>query len=86
MSVDHKPDLPAEKRRVQRGGGFVEEGRVNGIIAISRAIGDWEYKNSSLKPEDNMVSAYPEVMVETLTDAHDFMIIACDGIWDCLTS
>ena len=86
MSVDHKPDLPAEKRRVQRAGGIVEEGRVNGIIAISRAIGDWEYKNSSLKPEDNMVSAYPEVMVETLTDAHDFMIIACDGIWDCLTS
>lgn len=46
LSIDHKPDLPAEKRRVQRGGGFVEEGRVNGIIAISRAIGDWEYKNT----------------------------------------
>lgn len=86
LSVDHKPDLPAEKRRVQRGGGFVEEGRVNGIIAISRAIGDWEYKNASLKPEDNMVSAYPEVIVESLTGNHDFMIIACDGIWDCLTS
>lgn len=84
--MDHKPDLPAEKRRVQRGGGFVEEGRVNGIIAISRAIGDWEYKNASLKPEDNMVSAYPEVIVESLTGNHDFMIIACDGIWDCLTS
>ena len=33
-----------------------------------------------------MVSAYPEVIVETLTKDHDFMIIACDGIWDCLTS
>ena len=59
---------------------------MNGIIAISRAIGDWEYKNASLKPEDNMVSAYPEVIVESLTGNHDFMIIACDGIWDCLTS
>lgn len=86
LSIDHKPDLPNEKRRVQRAGGFVEEGRVNGVIAISRAIGDWEYKNASLKPEDNMVSAYPEVVVETLKPEHDFMMIACDGIWDCLTS
>lgn len=86
LSNDHKPDLPSEKRRVERGGGFVEEGRVNGIIAISRAIGDWEYKNASLKPEENMVSSYPEVIVEQLRPDHDFMIIACDGIWDCLTS
>jgi protein phosphatase 2C family protein 2/3 len=86
LSIDHKPDLPSEKRRVQRAGGFVEEGRVNGIIAISRAIGDWEYKNPQFKPEDNMVSAVPEIMVEPLRPDHDFMIIACDGIWDCLTS
>lgn len=64
MSHDHKPDNPEEKRRVQKAGGFVEEGRVSGVIAISRAIGDWEYKNLSLKPEDNMVSSYPEVIVE----------------------
>ena len=33
-----------------------------------------------------MVSAMPEVQVEQLRPDHDFMIIACDGIWDCLTS
>ena len=33
-----------------------------------------------------MVTAYPEVIVETLNGDHDFMIIACDGIWDCMTS
>jgi protein phosphatase 2C family protein 2/3 len=64
LSIDHKPDLPTEKRRVQRAGGFVEEGRVNGIIAVSRAIGDWEYKSLSLKPEDNMVTCVPEVIIE----------------------
>lgn len=66
LSHDHKPDLPTEKRRVERAGGFVEEGRVNGVIAISRAVGDWEYKNTSLKPEDNMVTSYPEVVIEPI--------------------
>lgn len=64
LSHDHKPDVPEEKKRVEKAGGFVEEGRVNGIIAISRAVGDYEYKNLSLKPEENMVSAHPEVIVE----------------------
>ncbi len=86
MSHDHKPDNPPEKRRVERAGGFVEDGRVQGIIGISRAIGDWEYKNPKLKPEDNMVTVVPEVIVETIRPDHDFLIIACDGIWDCLTS
>ena len=86
LSHDHKPDNPNEKRRVERAGGVVDDGRVNGVIAISRAIGDWEYKKAGLKPEDNMVSGYPEVVVETLRPDHDFMIIACDGIWDCLSS
>ena len=44
LSIDHKPDLPSERARVLASGHIVEEGRVDGIIAISRAIGDWEYK------------------------------------------
>jgi len=48
LSHDHKPDNDGELARVKAGGGFVEEGRVQGIIAVSRAIGDWEYKNPNL--------------------------------------
>ena len=33
-----------------------------------------------------MVSAFPEIVIETLRPDHDFMLIACDGIWDCMTS
>jgi serine/threonine protein phosphatase PrpC len=53
LSVDHKPDTPSEKRRIERANGFVEENRVNGNLALSRSIGDFEYKgNTILKPED----------------------------------
>jgi serine/threonine protein phosphatase PrpC len=53
LSTDHKPDTPSEKRRIERANGFVEESRVNGMLALSRAIGDFEYKgNPILKPED----------------------------------
>jgi hypothetical protein len=40
---------------------MVEDGRVDGIIAISRAIGDWEYKSATLEPNKMAVSGYPEV-------------------------
>ena len=33
-----------------------------------------------------MITAYPDVVVENLTSDCDFMIIACDGIWDCKTN
>ena len=45
LSHDHKPDDAGEMKRIKAAGGFVDDGRVQGIIAVSRAIGDWEYKN-----------------------------------------
>jgi serine/threonine protein phosphatase PrpC len=44
MSQDHKPDNTEELRRIEAAGGFVEEGRVRGILSLSRALGDLEYK------------------------------------------
>ena len=53
LSTDHKPSLPSEKRRIERAKGYVEENRVNGMLALSRAIGDFEYKSDPLlKPQD----------------------------------
>jgi len=64
----------------------VEDGRVDGIIAISRAIGDWEYKSQTLAAERMAVSAYPDVRTLEISPDVDFLICACDGIWDCMTS
>jgi len=46
MSEDHKPENAGELSRIQRAGGFVEDGRVNGMLALSRALGDFEYKGN----------------------------------------
>ena len=50
LSKDHKPTDPAEHRRIKEAGGFVEENRVNGNLAISRSLGDLEYKCNPTKP------------------------------------
>lgn len=86
LSIDHKPDLPSERSRVYAAGHMVEESRVDGIIAISRAIGDWEYKNERLDADKMAVSGYPDVRSHPITENTDFFICACDGIWDCMTS
>ena len=55
-------------------------GRVNGNLALSRAIGDFEFKKSAeLSPEQQIVTAFPDVIAHTITDDDEFLVIACDG-------
>lgn len=69
-----------EKARITAAGGFVDFGRVNGNLALSRAIGDFEFKKSAeLSPELQIVTAYPDVTVHDLADNDEFLVIACDG-------
>jgi hypothetical protein len=69
-----------EKNRITAAGGFVDFGRVNGNLALSRAIGDFEFKKSAeLSPENQIVTAYPDVEQHDLTDEDEFLVIACDG-------
>lgn len=71
-----------EKNRITAAGGFVDFGRVNGNLALSRAIGDFEFKKSAeLSPENQIVTAYPDVDVHELTDEDEFFVLACDGKW-----
>lgn len=88
LSYDHKPTLASEKSRIVAADGFVEMDRVNGNLALSRAIGDFEFKsNPKLGPEEQIVTCVPDILEHSLDyDRDEFVILACDGIWDCLTS
>lgn len=94
LSKDHKPDLPEERSRILKAGGEVSDGRVNGMLALSRAIGDFDYKPVT-PPKDapnswflnnHMVTAFPDVVVKPFNRDVEFLVLACDGIWDCKTS
>ena len=87
LSEDHKPDNELEKKRIMAAGGFVEENRVNGSLNLSRSIGDFEYKSNTAKDwKDQMVTCDPEVTKTARQQNDQFIMLACDGIWDCMTS
>jgi serine/threonine protein phosphatase PrpC len=75
MCRPHKPDDPAEAARIRRDGGFVSGGRTNGVLAMSRAIGD-----AALKPA---VSASPDVLW-TRADKRCRVGLFTDGLSDAM--
>uniref|UniRef100_A0A0R3RIH7 protein-serine/threonine phosphatase n=1 Tax=Elaeophora elaphi TaxID=1147741 RepID=A0A0R3RIH7_9BILA len=87
LSFDHKPANENEARRIVAAGGWVEFNRVNGNLALSRALGDFAFKkNDSKSAEEQIVTACPDVTVCDLTYDHEFIILACDGIWDVMSN
>ncbi|XP_042394962.1 probable protein phosphatase 2C 60 isoform X1 [Zingiber officinale] len=87
LSTDHKPDLDEEKERILKAGGFIHAGRVNGSLNLSRAIGDVEFKqNKFLSAEKQILSCNPDINIVELSDDDEFIIIACDGVWDCMSN
>uniref|UniRef100_A0A1A9WC98 protein-serine/threonine phosphatase n=1 Tax=Glossina brevipalpis TaxID=37001 RepID=A0A1A9WC98_9MUSC len=87
LSMDHKPNNEAETKRINEGGGWVEFNRVNGNLALSRALGDFVFKrNENKKPEEQIVTAYPDVETRTITSEWEFLVLACDGIWDVMSN
>ena len=92
LTEDHKPSLPRERKRVYDEGGRVEfcgcwrviaenRGRnVRAALAVSRAIGDIDFK----RPENKGVTATPDVARITLDNEVENVIVATDGLWDVI--
>lgn len=88
LSHDHKPYNPGEKERIENAGGHVKFNRVNGDLAVSRALGDFVYKRcETVSAEQQAVTAMPDFIVEERqTGKDEFVVLACDGIWDVMSS
>jgi protein phosphatase PTC2/3 len=87
MSIDHKPSNPDEEKRIKEAGGHVFWDRISGMLNVSRALGDLTYKNkTNLDAEDQQVTCVPGVKTEIIDEDTEFLIVACDGVWDCMTN
>lgn len=80
MSKDHKPEDKTELTRINKAGGQVYNGRVDGNLNLSRSFGDWPYKaNSALGPLEQRISVgLTMVKVENIQPHHSILVY-CDG-------
>jgi len=74
LTYDHKGADKQEAKRIQDAGGFVLNNRVNGVLAVTRSLGD-----SSMK---EFVVGSPYTTSTPLGSSDEFLILACDGLWD----
>lgn len=86
LTEDHKPNNADEKQRIEKAGGFVAMDRVNGELAMSRALGDFRYKrDSKLQAHEYPVICYPDVAVHKRSGRRDeVLVLACDGVFDVM--
>ena len=76
LTYDHKPTDESEASRVTGGGAFIRDGRVNGMIGITRALGDHCMKQ--------WIISTPHVTVVELVPTDEYLVLACDGVWDVI--
>lgn len=84
LSKDHKPDSSSEKLRIEKLGGVVHDGFLNGELSVARAIGDWHMKDP--KGSSSPLSAEPELQEMVLNEEDEFLILGSDGLWDVMSS
>nr|CDI52286.1 related to phosphoprotein phosphatase 2C [Melanopsichium pennsylvanicum 4] len=76
LTYDHKGSDAQEAKRITDAGGFVMNHRVNGVLAVTRSLGDFAMKE--------FVVGAPYTTETDLRSEDSFLIIACDGLWDVI--
>lgn len=77
LTYDHKASDANEISRIREAGGLVVKNRVNGVLAITRSLGDSYVKN--------LVTGRPFTTSTEITKEDQFLILACDGVWDVIS-
>ncbi len=79
-----QPSGEGEDRECWRIGDFAARERLAGSL---RALGDFSYKTAEWRPvTEQMVSPEPEVSAVERSPADEFLVLACDGVWDTVTN
>jgi len=98
LSSAHKPNTPSERRRIEASGGIVQHSCGNYMsrphyrvrpcgLNMSRAIGDLDAKSRlDLAPDQQMICSTPDIVVIDRSEADEFIVLACDGVWDTMKS
>lgn len=87
LTVDHKPVENKEKKRIEGAGQRVFLGRISGVLGVSRAFGDFRYKDRPrLMQQQQAVTALPDVVKIVVGESHNYLFLACDGIFEAMTS
>ena len=73
--------------RVESAGGTIQDDRVNGDLASARSFGDFRYKlDPNLPPSRQQITVLPDVSILDRSDQDQFVILACDGVWDVMSN
>eukprot|EP01065_Artemidia_motanka_P032772 TRINITY_DN39754_c0_g1_i1.p1 TRINITY_DN39754_c0_g1~~TRINITY_DN39754_c0_g1_i1.p1 ORF type:complete len:1084 (+),score=340.47 TRINITY_DN39754_c0_g1_i1:131-3382(+) len=89
--LQHKPTSRREKGRILHAGGHVtESGRLQGRLAVSRSLGDFDFKSlekvrAGVASAEHLVSNRPGVATFPQDESFLFAIVASDGLWDVVT-
>lgn len=78
LTKEHKALFSEERRRIEKSGGFVRNGRLQGKIEVSRSFGDLQFKRCGM-------SAVPDIQVFHLSQQDKFLLCGCDGFWSCFS-
>ena len=85
LNREHQTIIESEKERVLKSGANIVGYRINGMINLTRAIGDLKFKtNYNLKKHEQSVIALPEITKIEYSEDIEFIIMGCDGVWDCV--
>eukprot|EP01084_Bolivina_argentea_P055140 101104_1 len=83
LSIEHKPDKPIEKKRIEDANGWVTFGRICGIFDVSRSLGDKDFKYEI----ENLIISKPDITHHKLKWTQDkFIILACHPLFDVFTN